>query len=291
MINVKNLNKSFGKLDVINNMNLELEPGTIFGLVGVNGAGKSTFLKLLSGVLIPEYGVIKIDHQSLDENQDVKKNIFFLSDQPIHSHGMTIKDLRNLYHVFYPFDDAKYLSILSIFNLSENMSLSHISKGMRRQAYIAIAFASNAKYLLLDEVFDGLDPIARLKFKQLMIEENQTDKIIILTSHSLRELEDICDSFGIIDEGRFKRFGHLSDELSKLRKYRIILKDVSPYQLTTNSLKILFQQQEGRVLTLVIEGEHSSLENTIDAKDYHVIDELPMGFEEYFMVYQGGDSK
>ena len=108
---------------------------------------------------------------------------------------MTIKDLSQLYQVFYPFDETLFYAILKQFNLDEKMTLHHISKGMKRQAYLACAFASKAKYLLLDEVFDGLDPVARLKFKKLMIEHSDIDLIFILTSHSLRELEDICDSF------------------------------------------------------------------------------------------------
>ncbi len=291
MINVTNLNKSFGNLHVLKDINLTLEKGTIFGLVGINGAGKSTFLRLLSNVLIPESGVILFDEHEIQNNQEIKKNIFYLSDQPTYTLHMTIKDLKELYKVFYPFDDQTFLSILDLFNLSENMLLNRISKGMKRQAYIAAAFASNAKYLLLDEVFDGLDPVARLKFKKLMIDQASADKIFILTSHSLRELEDICDSFGIIDEGYFKRFGHLSDELAKLTKYQIILKDKNPYSILNKDLKLLYSQQEGRVLTLIIEGNHPPLEEIFDANDYHAIDELSISFEEYFMVYQGGLSK
>lgn len=291
MITVKNINKSFGDLHVLKDINLTLKNGTIFGLVGINGAGKSTFLRLLSGVLLPESGDILVDEKEILTNLENRTNVFYLSDQPTHTLYMSIKDLKELYKVFYPLNDEKFQSILSLFNLKESMSLSHISKGMKRQAYIACAFASNAKYLLLDEVFDGLDPVARLKFKKLMIDSTSEDKIFILTSHSLRELEDICDEFGIIDEGHFKKFGHLADEISKLMKYQIILKDNLPYTFENPELTILYQQQEGRVLTLIIEGSHKPIEEIIDSKLYHVIDELPISFEEYFIVYQGGASK
>ncbi|MDO9629431.1 MAG: ABC transporter ATP-binding protein [Acholeplasmataceae bacterium] len=291
MINVKNINKSFGEIHVLKDINLTLEKGSIFGLVGINGAGKSTFLRLLSGVLIPESGAIEVDEVLLGTDQGIRKNIFYLSDQPVHSLHMTIKDLKEIYKVFYHFDDEKFASILKLFNLRESMSLNHISKGMKRQAYIAAAFASNAKYLLLDEVFDGLDPIARLKFKKLMIDSSSEEKIFILTSHSLRELEDICDSFGIIDEGYFKRFGHLANEISKIKKYQVILKDKEPYQINKDTFNLIYHQQDGRVLTIIIEGTHPSLEETLNSNDFHVIDELPISFEEYFMVYQGGENK
>jgi len=288
MIKVENVNKSFGDIHVLKDINLTLNNGTIFGLVGINGAGKSTFLRLLTGVLLAESGNIFFDDIEIQKEETYRKHIFYLSDQPTHTLYMTIKDLKELYKVFYPFDDEQFKSILTLFNLTEKMSLSHISKGMKRQAYIACAFASNAKYLLLDEVFDGLDPVARLKFKKLMIDSASEDKIFILTSHSLRELEDICDAFGIIDEGYFKRFGHLSDEISKLVKYQIILKDKLQYTFENPSFKILYQQQEGRVLTLIIEGSHPPLEEFMDSKDYLAIDELSISFEEYFIVYQGG---
>ncbi len=159
---------------------------------------------------------------------------------------------------------------------------------MKRQGYIALAFASGAKYLLLDEVFDGLDPAARLKFKKLMISDEHKDKIIIVTSHSLRELEDICDSFGMIDEGHFKRFGELDSELNKIKKYQIILNDLLEVNLDRSLAKALYHHQNGRILTLVINSsEH--IDDYISSDLYHVADELPISFEEYFMITQKGD--
>ena len=158
---------------------------------------------------------------------------------------------------------------------------------MKRQGFIALAFASGAKYLLLDEVFDGLDPAARLKFKQLMISDEHKDKIIIVTSHSLRELEDICDSFGMIDEGHFKRYGELDFELNKLKKYQIILNDKTSIDIDKAHPKAIYHHQDGRILTLVIDSTHT-LNDYISNDKYHVADELPISFEEYFMITQKG---
>lgn len=290
MIEIRQVHKSFGDNHVLKDMTLTLSKGTIFGLIGINGAGKSTLLRLLSGVLIPDQGEITYDGLTLND-QMVRKNIFYLSDQPTHSLYMTIKDLSQLYQVFYPFDETLFYAILRQFNLDEKMTLHHISKGMKRQAYLACAFASKAKYLLLDEVFDGLDPVARLKFKKLMIEHSDLDRIFILTSHSLRELEDICDSFGLIDLGHFKKFGQMDHEMEKLTKYQIVLKDKSSFDTSTLPLTMVYTQQEGRILTLVVEGPHPDIQTLIDEDTYHVIDELHMSFEEYFMAYQGGELK
>ena len=287
MIEIKKLYKSFGNHSVLKDVNLTLEKGTIFGLIGINGAGKSTLLRLIMGVLRPDAGEIEIDQKSIIEDNDLKKSIFYLSDQPPFNHQMTFRNLADLYKVFYPFEEDTFQSILSIFSLNENINLSQISKGMKRQGYIALAFASGAKYLLLDEVFDGLDPAARLKFKKLMLSEQHEDKIIVITSHSLRELEDICDSFGMIDEGYFKKFGNLDFELNKLIKYQIILKDTTPVDISNHEDGPVYINQDGRVLTIVIDINHQ-LDQYIKNDLYHVADELPISFEEYFMINQKG---
>ena len=290
MIEVKNIYKSFDEHLVLKELNLTLEKGTIFGLIGINGAGKSTFLRLIMGIIKPDQGDIKIDGKSVLFHDDIKKHLFYLSDQPPFNHQMTFKDLADLYKVFYPFEDETFISILAMFGLNMHQNLSQISKGMKRQGYIALAFASGAKYLLLDEVFDGLDPAARLKFKKLMISEHHKDKIIMITSHSLRELEDICDSFGMIDEGYFKRFGELDSELNKVKKYQIILNDLIELNLNRSLAKVLYHNQNGRILTLVIKSnEH--LDDYISNDLYHVADELPISFEEYFMITQKGDKQ
>jgi ABC-2 type transport system ATP-binding protein len=287
MIEVKNLYKSFNEHSVLKDINLKLEKGTIFGLIGFNGAGKSTFLRLIMGILRPDCGEIEIDKRSILEDNDLKKSIFYLSDQPPFSNQMTFRNLADLYKIFYPFEEETFNAILNTFSLDQNINLNQISKGMKRQGYIALAFASGAKYLLLDEVFDGLDPSARLKFKKLMISLEHQDKIIIVTSHSLRELEDICDSFGMIDEGYFKRYGNLDFELNKLVKYQIILKDTSPIEILDQNNEPIYINQDGRILTIVIDV-NNKLEQYIDKEVYHVADELPISFEEYFMINQKG---
>lgn len=287
MIEIKHVNKSFTNHHVLKDLNITFDQGTIFGLIGINGAGKSTLLRLISGIYLPDSGEIHIDGVSFNDDESIRKKVFYLSDQPPYSYQTTIKDLAHLYATFYPFQWDTYQDILQRFKLSDQEPLSKISKGMRRQGYIALAFASGASYLLLDEVFDGLDPVARLIFKKLMIEHQSEGKIFVITSHSLRELEDICDTFGMIDDGFFKRFGSVDFELHQFKKYQIILKDSKSITFKENHPKIYYLSQEGRIVTLVIETKES-VSACIDVSLCHVIDELEMTFEEYFMVIQGG---
>lgn len=286
MINIQKINKSFDEHHVLKDISLSIKEGSVFGIIGVNGSGKSTLLRLMSGVLLPDSGDILVDDQSVCHTNNKPTHIFYLSDQPAYTFQMTLHELMSFYQVFYPMDVTLFGEILKRFNLDKDMVLSKISKGLRRQCYIAIAFASGAKYLLLDEVFDGLDPVARLTFKQLMVEQ-LGEKTFILTSHSLRELEDICDAFGMIDEGYFKRYGEIDAEIQKLKKFQVILKDTHTIDIV-NRQGLYLHEQDGRILTLIIEPEKTKIHEIIRPDDYHVVDELPLSFEEYFLVSQGG---
>lgn len=288
MIKITNLNKRFGHKEVIKNMNFEIRPGTIFGLIGINGAGKSTLLRLLSGVLTPETGDIFLDDISIHRHPEIKKNLFYLSDNPPYASFTTLSDMKQIYKPFYDFDDAVFDEILKLFSLNEKEVISKFSKGMRRQGYLALAFASGAKYLLFDEVFDGLDPQARLKFKQYMIKHQRDEQIIVITSHSLRELEDICDSFGMIDDGHFKKFGQIDFELNKVRKFQIILKDIrSPY--LKEKLNYIYEKKDNRVMTLIVENLAGHIDDYLLASNILAADELPITFEEFFIISQGGE--
>lgn len=288
MIEIKSLYKHYHGKRVLENIHVMIPDGSIFGLIGINGAGKTTLLKLISGILKPDIGDIKIDDISPVYHEDIRKKIFYLSDQPNYAPSLSLNDLAHLYDVFYPFERDTFLDILNLFGLSKDTTFGQLSKGMRRQGMIAIAFASGAKYLLLDEVFDGLDPSARLKFKKLMIEHQNNEKIFILTSHSLRELEDICDTFGMIDQGHFKKYGDLETELHKIKKYQVILKSTDPLTLNFDHPSFHHFNQNGRVLTLICDSTFE-ISQYINQEHYLVCDVSTITFEEYFLIQQGGE--
>lgn len=288
MIQVINLTKSFSKHLVLDSMNITISDGTIFGLIGINGAGKSTLMRIISGVTTPDSGYIQIDGKPLHDASKSRKDIFYLSDNPPHGNFTTFNQLYDLYNVFYAMNKDIFTEILNLFGLDPSITLSKQSKGMKRQGYLALAFATNAKYLLLDEVFDGLDPQARLKFRKYLMKEINHDRIIIISSHSLRELEDVCDSFGMIENGQFKNFGNIDETLSTLKKYRIILNDEhQPY--LKDGYRFMHTKKEGRVVTL-IENQGLDINNIVLSENILAIDKLDMTFEEYFIISQKEDT-
>ena len=290
MLKIIKINKSYGNKPVIKNLNLELKEKTIFGLVGINGAGKSTILRLIAGVLIPDNGQITINDQPILDNPILKKDLFFLPDDPYYTSQTTGDSLVSLYKVFYDFDQEKFNYFTNLFNLDTKTSIHNFSKGMRRQLYIALAIASKPKLLLLDEAFDGLDPKARLIFKRALIElveENNTT--VIIASHSLRELEDICDSFGLLDGGYFKTSGIISETLDSVHKYQMAFKEEmeeeSFKKLSPLNIDIL-----GRVVKIILKGNVEENKKLLKQYDPLFIEVVPIDFEELFIyeIESGG---
>ena len=220
MIKVRGLTHAFGKKTVLYNINLDVPDGTILGIVGINGAGKSTFLRLLCGVYAIECGDVTFDGRSPSDAM-TRKDIFYLPDDPYYTSSTTPNKLFESYKVFYPnIDRGIFEELISKYSINPKGFVKNFSKGMKRQMFIALALAVKPKYLLLDEAFDGLDPLSRKIFKEAIIslveEENST---VLISSHSLRELEDFCDRFVLIDNTKIKSEGDIADHVSRLCIY------------------------------------------------------------------------
>ncbi len=283
MIEIKNLSKSFETNEVLKNLSLKIETGSIFGLVGINGAGKSTLLRLLSGVYKADSGTITYNGIDVFDNPIVKKEIFFLPDEPFYSTNTTGADLFELYKLIYDADEELFIKYMQIFKLNPVAKINNFSKGMKRQLFIALAISIKPKYLLLDEAFDGLDPLARLTFKRAIINLGEEfNCTIIISSHSLRELEDFCDSFGILDHGQITNSGSLSDEIENVHKYQIIFDDEVDESLFSNFEYIHFSKL-GRVIHIVLKGNQRIIEEEINKLNPAFVDKISVDFEELFI--------
>ena len=283
MIKISNLSHSLGSKLVLSGVNLEVPDGTIMGLVGINGAGKSTLLRLLSGVYFANEGVIEYDGKS-PEDEDTRKDIFFLSDDPYFTGTSTLKTIFNMYKTFYPnIDIEAYKSLISIFKLDENKPLRTFSKGMRRQAYISIAIAIKPKYLLLDEAFDGLDPLARKRVKDELIKMiEESGSTVIISSHSLRELEDFCDTYAIIDGKRVSSSGDITEKTNTYCKFMLAFADTVPNGIFDN-LNCVSTTKSDKFITGVFEGDESEIKEALLSFNPSVIEQIPVDFEEAFI--------
>jgi len=283
MIEIIGLKKSFKDKEVLNNINLKIEDGKVFGLVGINGAGKSTLLRLLCGVYKADNGSILINGEEVYENEKVKKDIFFLPDEPYYSNNTTPLSLKDIYKVFYNLDEEKYLQYIDLFKLPLKKSMNKFSKGMKRQVFISLALAIKPKYLLLDEAFDGLDPLARLTFKRALIDLiDECNSTVIISSHSLRELEDICDSYGLLDNKNISSNGSIDEALTSVHKYQIAFNE----EMDQEDFDIEFKTftKDGRIIKVVVKEDYDEFSKLISKYNPLLIDEIPIDFEELFII-------
>lgn len=283
MLKIDSLYKSFGKKDVLKGLDLEISEGSIFGLVGINGAGKSTLLRMIAGVYEPESGTILFDGHDTYSDEKIRRDIAFVSDEQYYPIGSTIKSQKIIYQSMYHFDEDAYQSYLKMFELDENASIISLSKGNKRRVALLFALATKPRLLLLDEAYDGLEPLIRYKFKQLLaelIEENQIT--VIISSHNLRELEDICDSFGILEDGKMLRYGDLMQSKQNVNKYQVVFKEEKNPE-DFKDFDILHMEHEGRVYKLVIRGDEAEIKDRLETLHPILLDHLQVTFEELFI--------
>lgn len=286
MINLKNINKHFDDKQVLKHINWDVPKASIYGLVGPNGAGKSTLLRIISGVLKADEGTVLVNGVDVYDNPSIKKHILFVSDDPFFLPQSSIKEMRQFYELFYPsFNDSMYYSLLKKFGLSETDKINDFSKGMKRQASIILALSCSPDILLLDEAFDGLDPVMRLNLKRIIANELlNRDMTVIISSHNLRELEDICDRIALLNNHTIT----IQDEIESIRNqyHKIQLAYTNPIDdKVLHDLDPMYFDKRGNVYILVLKGELDDKMKRIKETQPVLCEEIPITMEEVF-VYE-----
>lgn len=283
MLYINNAQKSFRDKRVIDGLFLEIEDHTIFGLVGVNGSGKSTLLRSIAGIYRLDKGTVRLDEHDTYYDQNIRRHIVYVSDDLYYGKTTTINTLKALYESLYDFDQNEFKHYLRIFKFDPKRNINRFSKGMKRQVYLMLALCIHPRVLLLDEAFDGLDPLVRLEIKKGLIKMmDEYNTTIIISSHNLKELEDICDTFGILSDGKIKTSGDLLASKQNINKYQISFakkRDLAEF----NDLDIIKSKQSGRVLELVIRGNREEIVAKLNLYDPLLIDILDIDFEELFI--------
>ncbi|MBR4421462.1 MAG: ABC transporter ATP-binding protein [Erysipelotrichaceae bacterium] len=289
MLKINNVYKGFGEKKVLNDLSLEIHEGSIFGLVGVNGAGKSTLLRCIAGIYKCDAGNVLFNEEDTYVNEAIRKEIFLVNDDPYFPLAATIRSLKEFYASYYSLDEEAYFKTLKMFNLDENKPISSFSKGMKRQTLLLFALAIKPKLLLLDEAFDGLDPIVRYDLNRSLyefIEDN--DAIIIISSHNLKELEDICDSYGILEGGKISTYGDLLESKANINKYQLAFKEPVDESFF-DQFEVLHKTKEGSVYSFVIKGDKEEVTGKLMELDPLILDTLSVNFEELFIYeHEGG---
>jgi len=274
----------FDGFSALKNMSCEIPDGVIYGLVGSNGAGKSTFLRLLSGVYRPKSGEITVDGKRLYENPEVKKDILYVPDELYYLPQSSMRTMANFYAAVYEnFSMERFEQLTGTFGLNPNANLNTFSKGMKRQAMTILALSAMPKYLFFDETFDGLDPVMRNLVKQVIyndvMERNTTT---IITSHSLRELEDTCDQLALLHKGGIVFESDIQDLKTSLFKIQVAF-DTMFDRTKFGEIRMLDYTQMGSVATFIAKGDRDEVVSQIRGKNPILLDVLPLNLEEVFI--------
>ena len=283
MLEMNSVTKTFGTFKALDNLTLTVPQGAVYGLVGPNGAGKSTAIRHLTGVYRPDSGTVQVDGQPVYENPAVKSDIGYIPDEIFFFPSATMEDMRRFYKGLYPrFDEDLYRRLYDIFRLPKNGQIRRFSKGMQKQAAFHLALAMRPKVLILDEPVDGLDPVMRRQVMSLILSDvAEYGTTVLISSHNLRELEDVCDHVGIMDHGKMLLEKSLADMQGATHKLQIV-------GGVPEGLEVLHESSSGRLKTLICRGQAWEISTKAAAAKPAYFDVLPLSLEEIFIYELGG---
>ena len=226
-IETRELTRKYGKLTAVEDLNLQVRPGAIFGLIGPNGAGKTTSLRMLAGLLEPTSGEIHINGRVANHDwQELRRQIGYMPDFFGVYEDMLVWEYLDFFARCYGLPKTRQQQVigelLELVDLSEKREayVHTLSRGMRQRLCLAHALVHDPQVLLLDEPASGLDPRARVEMRELLRELGSMGKTILVSSHILTELGELCDSIGIIERGRLVASGPLDEIRRQIHQER-----------------------------------------------------------------------
>ena len=291
MITIRDLSKKFDGRPALSGMNLTIQDGSIYGLVGTNGAGKTTVIKHMAGVLKPDSGEILFDGQPVWENIAVKERIGLVPDELYFPNRYSLADMKKIYRDTYPlWNDTRFDDMTGIFKLEQKRLIRTFSKGMTKQAAFSLVLSAMPDYLLLDEPIDGLDPIVRkIVWRYIVNDVAERGTSVLVSSHNLKEMEDICDSVGIIAGGKTILERDLDSIKESICKVQLAFPRGANKAADTTGLDVIHKERHGTVELLIIKNDFETVEKALLPQGPVLFDILPLSLEEVFIYELGGE--
>ena len=285
MIQISNATKRFDQKVAISSLSLDIDTGVI-GLVGQNGAGKSTLLRMIAGVYQVDEGKILVD-SFLNTSKESKELVFFLPDDPYAPINSDINSVLEFYKLFYDVDEDIFDNLVDKFTLPRKVKINKFSKGMKRLLFIALSLSINCRYLLLDEAFDGLDPLVLETVKEQIVRIcKDKDKTVVVSSHNVTALEKLVDKFVVIHDGRLSKDGDLDSLGETFVKYQAIFKEaVDEETLTQLGLNVLSYRKAGSIHNFVINNSKNiDVEKLLDKLNPTLLENIAIDANEIILL-------
>ena len=284
MIRAENVTMQFGAFKALDKLNCQIPKGCVYGLVGSNGAGKSTFLRLIAGVYRPAEGCVTVEGVPVYDSPAAKARIAFVPDELFFLPHSSMNRMAALYRANYPaFSDERYSELTALFGLNPKANLATFSKGMRHQAAIILALSSMPDYILFDETFDGLDPVMRNLVKRVLYSDVETrNAAAVISSHSLRDLEDTCDQLALLHRGGLIFESDVENLKTSLFKVQIAF--AAPFDRSVlGDLEVLDWSKKGSVANAIVRGDREAVRRKLAEQSPLLLDILPLTLEEIFI--------
>jgi len=256
MIAIQNLHFAYRKKPVFTGLSLQLQPGHIYGLLGKNGTGKSTLLRNMAGLLFPDKG--KIEIMGFDPSQrkpSFLKEIFMVPEE-FYMPDVPLQHLIKHHAPFYPrFNKSQFEKYITDFEIPLDSTLQNMSYGQKKKVLISFGLASNASVLLMDEPTNGLDIMSKSQFRKVMAGALDENKCIVISTHQVKDLENLIDRITIIDQGKIL-FDQTVDVISRKLSFRISFdsEEVKQALYSESSLR------GNAIISANTEGEESKLD-------------------------------
>ncbi|MGN0377186.1 MAG: ABC transporter ATP-binding protein [Suilimivivens sp.] len=285
MIEIRNVSKAFDNIKAVDDVSVSIKENTVFGLIGTNGAGKSTVLRMIAGVLEPDEGEIAIDGLPVFDNMEAKRKLYFIADEPYFFANSNAADAQKYLSSIYPeFSKEDFYNYLVNFGLDKKRKINTYSKGMKKQLALICGICSNTKYLLCDETFDGLDPVMRQGIKSIFASEMEKRGMTpVIASHNLRELEDICDHVGLLHKGGVLLSKDLEDMKCNIQKIQCVFSSSEDEARAIASLDIMKNEKRGSLNTLTVRGNKAEILAIFATVNTVFFEALPLSLEEIFI--------
>lgn len=289
MIEFKGLTKQFDDFTALDSIDLTIPEGTAFGLLGSNGAGKSTILRIIAGIYKQDSGNAFVDGAPIFDHIPTKERVFFINDETVQFSGYTLTTLKDFYKSFYPkFSEEIFKKLADTVKLPLNKRIDTFSKGMKRQAIVIIGLACQTDYLLLDEAFDGLDPTMRIIVKKMLVDAMLDRKLTaVISSHNLKEINEICDTVALLHEGKilFNRdLDSLKGDIHKIQAAFAVDYNKEDF----GDLELLHFERTGSITYLIVKGAEEEIRKKLEVKKPLVLDMIPLTLEEIFIYEMEG---
>ena len=282
MLEMKNVTKRFGDFKALDDLSLHVPKGSVYGLVGPNGAGKTTVIRHLAGIYQPDSGSVQVCGQPVWNDPTVKEKIGYVSDDVFFFPAATLEDMHKFYRrMFEQFDEERYQKLKAIFPLPAG-PIRRFSKGMQKQVAFHLVLSSRPEVMILDEPVDGLDPVMRRQVMSLILSDvSQRETTVLVSSHNLRELEDVCDHVGIMNHGKMLLEKSLADMQGNTVKLQIVGDAPAGFE-------ILHESRSGRLNTYILRGDCEQVRLQAELLNPAYFDVIPLSLEEIFIYELGG---